>query len=315
MFLLILSMNPFKTSNGLFNYASEVARKRKALSFRKTLGVYNYKIKQNTHYKNPHAIPFKLREDLYSNKNGINQRKLFFLKKNSNKPYGALSKQGQFVMDYNKLPVYDIPSTYSFYLKPFINKKAPNMTGRTAEDKSNKFNYDILDKIRTQLLLTEDKHVKRLGLELFETEFGKQVLEEFLDSQNRNYFLDEKNIKFTQNRKKLREKITLRDLKNDTPYNEIKIFENYPTIQKYIDKEYNEEIELEFRAKRYKKAYRQELEYVEEEVVAEDGSLLSKKSESGRKRKVIAKKQVKSIEYSPIDKNFDHKENNANTKI
>jgi large subunit ribosomal protein L41 len=307
-------MNPFKIVKGLFNYASEVSRKRKALSFRKTLGVYNYKVNKNTHYKNPHGIPFKLREDLYNNKNGINQRKLYFLKRNSNKPYGALSKQGHFVMDYRKLPVYDIPATQYFYLKPFINKKAPNMSAKTAEEKSNKFNYDILDKIRTQLLLTDDKQVRRIGLELFETDFGKQVLEEFLDSQKRNYFLDEKNPKFTQNRKKIREKITLRDLKNDTPYNEIKIFENYPTVQKYIDKEYNEDIELEFRSKRYKKAYRQELEYVEEEE--HDTENLSKKPDGVKRRKVLAKKNIKSIEYSPVDKSGETKlSENANLKI
>ena len=107
-------MNPFKSIKGIFNFANEVARRRKALSFRKTLGVYNFKVKSNNHYKNPHGIPFKLREELYKTKNGINQRKLFFLKKNSNKPYGQLSKSGKFIMDYNKLPVYDIPKTNKF---------------------------------------------------------------------------------------------------------------------------------------------------------------------------------------------------------
>lgn len=313
-------MNPFKSVKGLFNYASEVSRKRRALTFRKTLGVYNYKVNQNSHYKNPHGIPFKLREELYNNKNGINQRKLYFLKRNSNKPYGAISKQGHFVMDHNKLPVYDIPSTSNFYLKPFINKKSPCIFPRNAEDKSNKFNLDILDKVRTQLLLSEDKKVRRLGLELFETEFGKQVVDEFLDSQERNFFLDEKNIRFSQNKKKLREKISIRDLKRNLPYYKIKIFEDYPTAQKNTYPRNNKEKEIEFKQKRYTRQYLQTLasrirEKSEKKIakaaknikVAEPSTSL--KVISSKRNKSIGKKVVKAIEFSgnPVDSAINSK--------
>ena len=83
-------------------------RKRNALSFRKTLGVYNYKVKPDQYYKNPHAIDLKTMESL--KKNGDDgQRKIRAIKNMSLRPFGNFTNKGTFKYDYKKIPLIKIP--------------------------------------------------------------------------------------------------------------------------------------------------------------------------------------------------------------
>ena len=101
------------------NSLHDTFRKRTALTFRKTLGVYNYKVKQRNYYKNTHAIDLKTLENL--NKNGDNgQRKLRAMENMSLKPFGSFTNRGGFKVDYKKIPKIDIPDYQSSVVKYFL---------------------------------------------------------------------------------------------------------------------------------------------------------------------------------------------------
>ncbi len=90
------------------NTLHDTFRKRNALSFRKTLGVYNYKVKQRNYYKNPHPIDLKTLENLKNNgDNG--QRKIRAIENMSIKPFGSFTNRGKFKLDFKKVPLMNIP--------------------------------------------------------------------------------------------------------------------------------------------------------------------------------------------------------------
>lgn len=230
-------------SNSIFSYVNEIARKRFALSFRKTLGIYNYKIKGKHYFKNPHAVKLELYTKLKESKTEIDKRKLAFLEGNSNTPYGKSTRTGNFKFDYNRVPLYNIPDVDNFYLKPFVSKKVCRVFNREPEDYTNgEINEEILNKIKIQLLLSDNKEVRSLGLEMFETEFGKEQMKEFLICQKNGKFFDRQNMKFTQNRQKLREKITLKDFYDED--GKLRLEENIKKIEQKEGKDIKEAKEI-----------------------------------------------------------------------
>jgi hypothetical protein len=224
-------MNGLSTKSGsIFSFANEISRKRYALSFRKTLGVYNYKIKGKSYFKNPHGVKLELYTKLKESKTEIDKRKLAFLEGNSNTPYGKSTRTGNFKFDFNRVPIYNIPDVNNFYLKPFVSKNVCRIFNREPEDYTNgEINEEILNKIKIQLLLSDNKEVRSLGLEMFETEFGKEQMKEFLISQKNGKFFDRQNMKFTQNRQKIREKITLMDFYDED--GKLRLDENIKAIE------------------------------------------------------------------------------------
>ena len=86
MNLLSLLRSPNITTNVIMN---DTLKKRRGLSFRKTLGVYNYKIKPKGYFKNPHALQLRLHEQLKQN-GEKGRRKIIALEKLSTKPYGEI---------------------------------------------------------------------------------------------------------------------------------------------------------------------------------------------------------------------------------
>lgn len=266
------------TNNSYYNktniYSNIISRKRKALTFRKTLGHYNYKIGKRNFYKNPHAVSLKefINYKYSKDKKEIARKKYKFSCLYSYKPYGIFTSKGRFIGDKSKVPIYDIPNSNvvntdedfdlekheylksihkpkvselenkfdkDFYLKPFIHVKAPKIENRLIEDFCNgKINHKkILKKIRTQLIMNEDLEVRKLGLELFETDFGNEVINEYLEICNnkksyasktdfkgdkiKNYIeidkfvFDKKDMSIESNRKELYDKITLKDFDED----------------------------------------------------------------------------------------------------
>ena len=153
---------------------------------------------------------------LVKKKNNITSKKYNYFNLYSHKPYGKYTSKGVFHYDKSKVPIFDIPNSNiaapeeefnkkehdlklkiqninpndienkydsMFYLKPFIHVRVPKIENRLIEDRleGKISNEKVYNKIRTQLLMNEDKEVRRLGLELFETEFGKSVLKEFME--------------------------------------------------------------------------------------------------------------------------------------
>lgn len=90
------------------NTLQDTFRKRNALTFRKTLGVYNYKVEPKSYYKNPHAIDLKTMENLKENGDD-GQRKIKAMKNMSLKPFGNFTNKGNFKYDYKRIPLVKIP--------------------------------------------------------------------------------------------------------------------------------------------------------------------------------------------------------------
>jgi large subunit ribosomal protein L41 len=111
-----MSLNLLRNPSIVNNVVSDTLRKRNALTFRKTLGVYNYKVKPKQYYKNPHAIPLKLRETLKQEESDDGIRKIHALERLSAQPYGRLTHKGRFLMDSKRIPNYNIPDTEDFHV-------------------------------------------------------------------------------------------------------------------------------------------------------------------------------------------------------
>ena len=113
-----------RTSKLSNNILHDSMRKRNALSFRKTLGVYNYKVKPSNYYKNPHAIDLKTLENLKKNgDDGV--RKIRQIENMSLKPFGKFTSRGGFKIDYAKIPNINIPKyedsvVFNFFIVFFI---------------------------------------------------------------------------------------------------------------------------------------------------------------------------------------------------
>lgn len=90
MNLLSLLRSPNIVNNVV---AEHTFKKRRGLTFRKTLGIYNFKVKPKGYYKNMHAVPLQMKEQLRRN-GEIGRRKILALEKLSVTPYGRFEKGG-----------------------------------------------------------------------------------------------------------------------------------------------------------------------------------------------------------------------------
>ena len=115
---LLLLRNP----NILKNVLDLTFRKRKALSFRKTLGVFNYKVKPNGYYKNPHGMNLHLKEFYKKEGGDAGQRKIRAIEGMSLRPFGTFTRKSRFAMEKNRIPLYNIQPTLGFRVnKVYIN--------------------------------------------------------------------------------------------------------------------------------------------------------------------------------------------------
>lgn len=90
MNLLSLLRSPNLLNNVVVNYT---LKRRRGLTFRKTLGVYNFKVKPKGYYKNMHAVPLHIKERLRQN-GEKGRRKINAMEKISATPYGEFVKGG-----------------------------------------------------------------------------------------------------------------------------------------------------------------------------------------------------------------------------
>jgi hypothetical protein len=98
--------NPSINNNAI---ACETTRRRVGLHFRKGLGVYNYKVKPKSYYKDPHSVPLDLKEKLKKQGTDNALRRINTLERLSTKPFGKGTKCGNFRFDAFRVPNYNIP--------------------------------------------------------------------------------------------------------------------------------------------------------------------------------------------------------------
>jgi large subunit ribosomal protein L41 len=121
-----MSLSSFLRNPSVFNNALvDTMRRRQGLSFRKTLGVYNFKVKPRKYYKNPHAIPLDVKEKLRDDGSNEAMRKINVLTRLSTTPFGKFTRRGNFRFDTHRVPNYNVPDMtdfqVNFYFKLSLN--------------------------------------------------------------------------------------------------------------------------------------------------------------------------------------------------
>ena len=174
-----------RKTNVFNSVVSDTCRKRFGLTFRKRLGVYNYKVKPANYYKNPHAVELRKKEQLKGEENDSSTRKLKALERISVAPFGQHTSKGKFVLDHRRIPNYNIPDLSEFPLKPYVSFKN-ELIPEEFSNKLESFNRDYLMKtVKTQLMQSNDEKVRELAKEIFDTEEGKEIIEEYFKKKER----------------------------------------------------------------------------------------------------------------------------------
>lgn len=180
-----MSLNLLRNASVQNNALADTCRKRFGLSFRKRLGVYNYKVKPASYYKNPHSVPLEVKERYKKRNTEDAKRELKALEKNSNTPFGRFTNKGKFIMDYRQLPDYDIPDLNNFPLKPYVEAKGDKLPTTLTFSKE-EFTRELLEtKIKEQMMASPFEDIVKLAQEIFETEEGKKITNEFFDMKKK----------------------------------------------------------------------------------------------------------------------------------
>jgi large subunit ribosomal protein L41 len=185
-----MSLNLLLRSPSVYqNVAADTMRRRMARTFRKTLGVYNYKVRPAEYYKNPHAMTLVKREQFRQDGSEKAMRKMRSIESMSTKPYGKFTTTGHFIRDTRMIPNFNIPDLTEFPLKPYVSYG----TEKLEDDAYTTYagmNRDLLvSTIKDQLKASSDPEVQKLYAEIFETEEGQKIVEEYLDKLNKKHRL------------------------------------------------------------------------------------------------------------------------------
>ena len=175
----------FKRSTNIFNNVmNDTFRKRNALSFRKTLGIYNFKCKPNTYFKNPHAVPFKTKMALLKKGDNESWKKIKNIERFSNRPFGTFTSKGIFKMDYKRIPNYTIPDVRLFNLLPYVAFNAKEIPDNKVSYQ--KFTKEYLcETIQPQLKNSKNANIRKLAKEIFDSKNGLIIAEEFFANFNK----------------------------------------------------------------------------------------------------------------------------------
>lgn len=181
-----MSLNLFLRSPSVFqNITSDTMRRRQARSFRKTLGVYNYKVKPAEYYKNPHAMSLEKSEQFKQNGSEKSIRKYRWVEKFSNRPYGRFTNTGQFIRDPRRIPNFNIPDLTDFPLKPYVSWGTEKLEENQYVTYTHMTKELLMFTVKDQLKESGDADVQKLYNEIFETEEGKKIVEEYLEKNTK----------------------------------------------------------------------------------------------------------------------------------
>ena len=100
------------------NCLLDFMRKKPGRSFRKRLGVFNYKVQDGLkQHKKPGLIPIELKQKLLKDNSFKSLQKIKYLEKISPKKLGTFTRFGNFKFDSSKLPIYNVPDLDGFEVK------------------------------------------------------------------------------------------------------------------------------------------------------------------------------------------------------
>jgi large subunit ribosomal protein L41 len=181
-----MSFNLLRHTSVFNNVLTTTMRKRDALSFRKTLGVYNYKVKPARYYKNPHALDLKMKEQLKKSGTEKSWRKIHQLERMSHTPFGRSGNKGKFIPDWRRVPNYNIPSNLEETgLKPYVTYKTDKIPEDDLIQKHEKVTETLLHDFKETLKNSNDEELRKLAKEIFETDYGKEIVKEYLVSMEK----------------------------------------------------------------------------------------------------------------------------------
>lgn len=132
-------------------------------SFRKTLGIFNYKIGNKTH-KKPGVIPYHIKKSLLETDTDRSRRLINLMERDSYYPFGKFTRKSKFMFDPKKVPIYNVPDLTGFELKPYASVHTPRIEEELKE-KIRKLN-DFRDPINL---------ARKISSEMTEKELKKQV--------------------------------------------------------------------------------------------------------------------------------------------
>ena len=120
-----------------------VRYRRRGQSFRKRLGVYSFKIKKRTYYKNPHAMSLLKREQFLKSEKYRTQ-KITEAERDSTRPFGFFTKFGNFKLNIDHVPFYNVPDLKGFKLKPYVAHTTPKISETLFEPRIDKLPPNVL---------------------------------------------------------------------------------------------------------------------------------------------------------------------------
>lgn len=97
------------------NLLVDFMRKKPGRSFRKKLGVFNYKVKDGLkEHKKPGVIPLAIKQRLLKENTYDSIQKIKELEKKSTRLFGTFTRFGNFKFDKNKVPIFNVPELKDF---------------------------------------------------------------------------------------------------------------------------------------------------------------------------------------------------------
>ncbi|CAD8104506.1 unnamed protein product [Paramecium sonneborni] len=132
-----------------------VCRRKAGQTFRKTLGLYNYKLGHQQYHKEPGTIQLNAVEQLQNTKSYEGIMRIKKLRQESDRVFGKFIGT-KFVVDKSRVPQYDIPDLTGFELKPYVSYHTPQVDKETQIklERLNDFNLieNLVTRSETKLL-------------------------------------------------------------------------------------------------------------------------------------------------------------------
>eukprot|EP00347_Sterkiella_histriomuscorum_P008632 403344354 len=119
--------------------------------FRKRLGLYSYKLTKNNKFRDPHAMPLYQKQQ-YKKQGYKGEIKIREVTRNSERPFGKISRKGNFSFEIQKVPFYNVPDLTNFKLKPYVSYTTPKVGDQDKVQKQIAMTPDLLEDINQQIL-------------------------------------------------------------------------------------------------------------------------------------------------------------------